>query len=241
MSKLIDVHFHLDFYKNHKTVYENINNLAQYTLCMTNSPGVYLSCKNLYSETKYLKFAIGFHPLDVKLRDKDFTDFLSLARNANYIGEVGLDFSGLPALPNQKQIEYFEKIVKMCSQKNKMLSVHLRKSEDDAIQIIRRHSPKKCVIHWFTGTIEQRNALIDLGCYFSINSNMVKTAVVCDKLKSIPRNRILIESDGPFTKIESQTFSPELLPRVYEAISRAISEHDLSSLVYTNFRDILEK
>ena len=52
MPRMIDVHFHLDFYKNHEAIYEMINKLEQYTLCMTNSPGVYLSCKNLYAETK---------------------------------------------------------------------------------------------------------------------------------------------------------------------------------------------
>ena len=241
MSRLIDVHFHLDFYKNHETVYEKINHLEQYTLCMTNSPGVYLSCKNLYAETKYLKFAIGFHPLDAKLKDKDFTDFLSLARNANYIGEVGLDFSGLPALPNGKQIEYFESIVKMCSQKNKMFSVHLRKSEDEAIRIIGKYKPKKCIIHWFTGTIEHLKALAELDCFFSINSNMVKTTVGCSKVKKIPNNLILVESDGPFTKVGSKKFSPELLFSAYKEISNCISEPNLEDLVYTNFREILER
>lgn len=241
MSKLIDVHFHLDFFKNHESIYEKINNLEQYTLCMTNSPGVYLSCKNLYAETKYLKFAIGFHPLDTKLKDKDFTDFISLARNANYIGEVGLDFSGSPALPNGKQIEYFESIVKMCSQKNKMFSVHLRKSEDEAIRIIGKYKPKKCIIHWFTGTIEHLKALAELDCFFSINSNMVKTTVGCSKVKRIPNNLILVESDGPFTKVGSKKFSPELLSSVYEEISNCISEPNLVEMVYANFREILDR
>jgi len=241
MSKLIDVHFHLDFYKNHRTVYESINNLEQYTLCMTNSPGVYLSCKNLYTETKYLKFALGFHPLEAKLNDKDFSDFLSMSTNANYIGEVGLDFSGSKSIAKEKQLIYFNKIVNMSALKNKLLSVHLRKSEDEAIEIIGKHQPKKCAIHWFTGTNEQKNKLIELGCYFSINSNMVKTAAGCNKLKSIPKNRILIESDGPFSKVDSKKFSPELLFSAYEVISSGISERNLSDLAYANFRDILEK
>lgn len=239
MARLIDVHFHLDYYKNHKIVYETINKLEQYTLCMTNSPGIYLSCKNLYTETKYLKFAIGFHPLDAKLKDKDFTDFLSLARHSNYIGEVGLDFSGSPALPREKQIEYFEGIVKMCSQKNKMLSVHLRKSEDEAIQIINRYKPKKCIVHWFTGSAEQLKALAGLGCYFSINSNMVKTTAGCNKINKIPKNKILVESDGPFTKIGKKTFLPELLNSAYEVISNCTSDSNFVDMVNENFRRIL--
>lgn len=241
MTKFIDIHFHLDFYKNHKAVYDRINQLEQYTLCMTNSPGVYLSCKNLYPETKYLRFALGFHPLEAKLTGKDFYDFLTLARNVNYVGEVGLDFSGSPATSKESQVEYFESIVKMCTQNNKLLSVHLRKSENTAIQIIEKYKPKKCILHWFAGTIKQLNTLAELGCFFSINSNMVKTTVGCDKLKRIPKNRILVESDGPFTKVGSQKFSPELLTSVYKEISNGISESNLAELVYANFREVLER
>ena len=239
MSKLIDVHFHLDFYKNHKAVYNRINQLEQYTLCMTNSPGVYLSCKNLYPETKYLKFALGFHPLEASLKDKDFSDFLLLSSNANYIGEVGLDFSRSSAISQDKQLRYFESIVKMCAQKNKLLSVHLRKSENDAIQIIEKYQPRKCIIHWYNGTKEQLNELVDLGCFFSINSNMIKTKVSCDKLKNIPIDCILIESDGPFTKLGSQNFIPEILIDTYQAISNTISAPNLVELVYGNFKKIL--
>lgn len=62
IQHLIDTHFHLDYYKEHQKIYDGINERKQYTLCMTNSPGVYISCKRIYPETKYLKFALGFHP-----------------------------------------------------------------------------------------------------------------------------------------------------------------------------------
>ncbi len=240
MSRLVDTHFHLDFYKNHSEIYEKINNLGQYTLCMTNSPGVYLSCKNLYSETKYIKFALGFHPLEATLKDRNFADFISLSRDANYIGEIGLDFSRTSALSKDKQIDYFERIVKMCAEKNKLMSLHLRKSEDDAIRIIRNYKPKKCIIHWFTGTTEHLNAFVELGCFFSINTNMIKTTTGCDKTKKIPLNRILLESDGPFTKAASKRFSPELLLNAYGEISDSIDEPNLVDIVYGNFREILE-
>jgi len=38
---LIDTHFHLDFYRDHKYWYDYINQNRQYTLCVTNTPGVY--------------------------------------------------------------------------------------------------------------------------------------------------------------------------------------------------------
>ena len=109
ITKLIDTHFHLDYYRNHKQVYDLINHLEQYTICMTNSPGVYVSCRKLYQETEYIKFALGFHPREKSLSTKDFSDFITLANQANYIGEVGMDFSSDSYIPKMQQINYFEK------------------------------------------------------------------------------------------------------------------------------------
>lgn len=53
---------------------------------MTNSPGIFLSCKKMYPETKYLKFALGFHPLDDSLNEEDFNHFRRMAKTTNYIG-----------------------------------------------------------------------------------------------------------------------------------------------------------
>ncbi|KJR44149.1 putative deoxyribonuclease [Desulfosporosinus sp. I2] len=62
MGKLIDTHFHLDHYSNHPNVYKKINEIQQYTLCVTNQPEVFESCMDLYPTTKYVKFAIGYNP-----------------------------------------------------------------------------------------------------------------------------------------------------------------------------------
>ena len=91
--QLIDTHFHLDYYENHKYWYDRINELKQYTLCVTNSPGVFHSCKRLYKETKYIKFALGYNPQQSV--DEPFQQelFLHEIQGTDYIGEVGLDFS----------------------------------------------------------------------------------------------------------------------------------------------------
>ena len=68
---------------------------------------------------------------------------------------------------------------------------------------------------------------------------MIKTKVSCDKLKNIPIDCILIESDGPFTKLGSQNFIPEILIDTYQAISNTISAPNLVELVYGNFKKIL--
>lgn len=236
-SKLIDTHFHLDYYKNHKEIYSLINELEQYTLCMTNAPGVYVSCKKMYQETKYLKFALGFHPNSENLSYKDFNDFLYLANSARYIGEVGLDYSNRKALPKEFQYMVFDKIVELSAEKDKVLSVHLRRSEDDAINIIKRYYPKKCIIHWFNGSNKQLAELIELNCYFSINCNMATNKRL--NLKSIPKDRILVESDGPFSKVSNQKYNPTMLNETYNIIEEQLSLDNLRECVYNNFYRIL--
>ncbi|WP_157800144.1 TatD family hydrolase [Sporolactobacillus pectinivorans] len=93
-----------------------------------------------------------------------------LANNVRYIGEIGLDFSSSRYLPKNQQLDYFEQIVKLCAENDKLMSVHLRKSEKAAIDIIKKYKPSKCIIHWFTGSFTQLNAVVALNCYFSTNT-----------------------------------------------------------------------
>lgn len=238
-TSLIDTHFHLDFYRNHNEIYKIINENKQYTLCMTNSPGVFLSCKNLYPETKYLKFALGFHPLDNSLKDKDFNDFIRMAKNVSYIGEVGLDFKSNKSLEVEKQLYYFEKIVELCAKENKLLSVHIKGAEKELIEIISKYKPLKCIVHWYSGSTKYLRDLIKLGCYFSVNSNMTLNTQALQRVKLIPDERILIESDGPFSKVGGKKYNPKLLVDIYTSISIARNDKDLVKQVYNNFKTIL--
>ena len=236
MINLIDTHFHLDFYKNHKEIYNDINKLHQYTLCMTNSPEVYEECQKLYFNTKYLKFALGFNPKSNNSKES-FQMFINRFKGAMYIGEVGLDFSRQYKNVINEQIRYFDKIVEMCSSTNKVLSVHTKNAEDKIIEIVKKHKPKKCIIHWFTGNEEQLKKLIDVGCYFSINANMIFQNNT--KLYLIPKDKLLIESDGPFTKVHGKKYEPKFLDEQYEIISNFLREENLREIVYKNFKTIL--
>ena len=203
---------------------------------MTNSPEVYEECQKVYFNTKYLKFALGFNPKSNN-SEENFRMFLNKFKGAMYIGEVGLDFSRQYKNVINEQIRYFDKIVEMCSSTNKILSVHTKNAEDKIIEIVKKHRPKKCIIHWFTGNEEQLKKLIDSGCYFSINANMVFQNNT--KLFLIPKDKLLIESDGPFTKVNGKKYEPRFLAEQYEIISSFFDEKNLKEIVYKNFKTIL--
>lgn len=238
MSRLIDTHFHLDHYSNYNEIAKTITELKQYTICVTNSPGVFLSCKHLIPETKYLKFAIGMHPSERELDQSDLRLFIRLVEQTKYIGEVGLDFSSKYIISKTRQLLFFETIVDYCSTNDKMMTVHLRGSETDAIRILRKYAPKKCIIHWFTGNEKMMTELVDLGCFFSINSNMTLSRDG-NKYQRIPISRILIESDGPYTKVCGKQYYPELLRQTYESVAKFYNNPDMEDVVFSNFRAIL--
>lgn len=240
MPNLIDTHFHLDHYRNYGEIANIITGLKQYTLCVTNSPGVFLSCKKMIPETKYLRFAIGFHPLEKELKENDLRDFIRLLAKTNYVGEIGLDFTKSSYMDRETQIRSFDRIVEKCTSENKLMTVHIRKAEAEAIEIIKRYAPRKCIIHWFTGTEKQIDELLELGCYMSVNSNMVISRYNSKYLR-IPADRILIESDGPYTKIEGKKYTPDMLSQSYQIISRFFDIPNLGTIVSSNFRTILEK
>ena len=240
MQNMIDTHFHLDHYRNYREIASRISELKQYTICVTNSPGVFLSCKNMIPETKYLKFAIGFHPLENGLSEIDLKDFFHLLNKTNYVGEIGLDFSKSGRMNQEDQLRYFETIVAKCASINRLLTIHIRKAEAQAIEIIRKYAPKRCIIHWYTGTERQMLELLELGCYMSVNTNMIANKN-SSKYLQIPDDRLLIESDGPYTKVSGKKYTPDLLQQSYEQISKFYKKPDIAFIVYSNFRAILEK
>lgn len=241
MSKLIDTHFHLDFYKNHKEIYKQINDLGQYTLCVTNSPEVYLSCTKLYKETKYLKFAVGYNPKTIYEQPFDKTLFTYALKTSSYIGEVGLDFSRKYYSARELQIKIFSQIAEIASKENKLLSIHSFMAEKDVLNILEKNRVENSIVHWYSGDKNLIKRFIDLGCYFSINNKMVETPNGCAIVNEIPLGRILIESDGPFTFVKGRKFGPSLLNTSYELIADELKLKNLRDIVYDNFKGLLEK
>lgn len=58
-------------------------------------------------------------------------------------------------------------------------------------------------------------------------------------LKSIPQNRLLIESDGPFTKVNNQKYNPSKLQEVYSQIGAFLESPEINKLVWQNFKDLI--
>lgn len=240
MNKLIDMHFHLDFYSNHSEVYTKINQLQQHTLCVTNQPEIFETCIDLYSLTLYVQFAIGFHPQNVGKVPFNKRSFIKNMHKTKYVGEVGLDYSKEYFSFSEEQRNSFNYICEHSV--DKVMTVHCRKAEEDIYNTIKRHGNTKVVMHWYSGNEYWLSKLSELGCYFSVNANMLNSINGKKIIKSIPLERLFVESDGPFTKIFNKKYTIDKLEAAYRQIAqeRDIAYEMLASQTTKNFFSLVK-
>ena len=121
-------------------------------------------------------------------------------------GETGLDFYYNHSDKNQ-QIKLFEEHIEASIESNLPLIVHSRDAEDLTYEILAKYSKKndlKILMHCFTGTKEFAQKLLKLNAYFSASGIITfkKTNELKETFKSIPLNKILIETDSPYLSPE---------------------------------------
>ena len=111
----------------------------------------------------------------------------------------------------------------------------------DVLEIIEKNgknSGNRYILHWYTGPKSQLFKAIDLDCYFSINPKMIHTKSIVEKIQNIPIERILLETDAPFTKPYA---SIELIEKDLEETIKQISEilkTDISHVIEENSKEV---
>ena len=200
---LVDTHFHLDLMENMQLLIKQFYDVNIGIIAVGTTPLAYRQELRFVNGTNAIKVGLGFHPQLVEQRHQEIDMFLQLSRDAKFIGEVGLDFNKDYEKSKKMQLICFQKIAKQCAiEGEKVLSIHSVKSAKAVVEVLQEagtFNNCKCIFHWFTGSISERKLAIDNGAYFSINPKMLVTKSGQDMIRNIPADRILLETDIPFT------------------------------------------
>ncbi|HLY06079.1 MAG TPA: TatD family hydrolase [Rhizomicrobium sp.] len=148
---------------------------------------------------------VGSHPHEAEQEPlADAVPVLELARCAKVvgIGETGLDYY-YEHSPRGLQAANFHVHITAARELRLPLIVHTRDAEDDTIDILRKEMEKGAftgLIHCFTGTQRLADAALELGLYISASgiATFKKSEPLREVLKSVPLDRLLVETDAPY-------------------------------------------
>jgi TatD DNase family protein len=241
----VDFHCHLDLYPDHQAAVARAEAARIYTLTVTTTPKAWSRNHELTRNTRYVRAALGLHPQLVAERAGELPLWERHLPETRYVGEVGLDAGPrfYKSLDVQRQV--FQRVLERCAEAGgKILTVHSVRSAPAVLEMIEAHLPPErgtVVLHWFTGSKSDARRAATLGCYFSINAEMTRTDRGRDLIRSLPRDRILTETDGPFTQVKGRPSEPSDVLDVIAGIGAIIGlPADVAAkTVLSNLRSLL--
>ena len=166
------------------------------------------------------------------------------------IGECGLDYY-YDKSDRAAQRERFQAHIEAARATGLPLVVHTRDAEDDTAEILTREVGKggvTGVLHCFTGSAELAHKALDLGFYVSISGIVTfKNAKdLQETAKTIPQDRLLVETDSPFlapVPHRGQTCEPAFVADTAAFLSdlRDVPLDELAAATTANFFRLFNK
>ena len=231
--KWVDTHCHIQ----HADI--NIEELNLENIDWLLIPGINLESSVLASnmassfQSRFL-WSAGLHPHEASSLDKQRDKLLELFKQADAIGETGLDYYRNLSNPTA-QLRSFNMHVESAIELKKPLIVHCRDSFKDVHKIIEQNNfSAPVVLHSWTGGNKWTKKFIELNVYFSFSGIITyETAkdlqLACEK---IPLENILLETDTPYlvpSSIDDKTNQPMYIENTALKVSE-IKNIDLERL-----------
>lgn len=243
---LVDFHCHLDLYPDHPAAVRESDEAGVFTLAVTTTPKAWPRNNELAQATRHVRAALGLHPQLVAERASELALWDVYLSETRYVGEVGLDAGPrfYKSFDLQKQV--FQHVLQRCAEAgDKIITVHSIRAAKAVLDLIEAYLPPtkgKVVLHWFTGSKAEAKRALELGCYFSVNAAMLDNERHSSMVAAIPLDRLLTETDGPFTKTDDRPSKPADVAVVVESLSRihAVAASALAATVRNNLRSLLE-
>ncbi|WP_195565773.1 Qat anti-phage system TatD family nuclease QatD [Blautia wexlerae] len=241
---IYDTHCHLDLIENMPQIIREIENDQIGIFAVGTTPKAYQKEIKLCENCRNIHVGLGLHPQLVASGYDDMALFEILIEKSFYVGEVGLDFTREYIKTKELQIKIFQKIIDLCEEYGeKIISIHSLKSAGCVLDILQDSQKRKnniYILHWFTGTMGELKRAVEMGCYFSINPRMFKTKSGIEIIKRIPIERVVLESDAPFTMpLNHSSELKKVLNKEIETISSIVG-YDVLNIVSNNQKNIFK-
>ncbi len=243
---MMDLHCHLDLFEDPRTLIRECEAQGIYVLGVTTTPSAWNGSLALVHGSRRIRLGLGLHPELAAERKHEIPLFEQLLPETAYVGEVGLDGSRehRDHIPDQTYV--FEAILDACARESgRILSVHSRGAATQVLDLLAAHPDAgHTILHWFSGAQRALLRAIDMGCWFSVGEPMLRSKRGRQAILRMPRDRVLIETDGPFAKgSDGRTLSPLDAPRALGLLASLweVDYDEARAVVRSGFRDLVTK
>lgn len=240
---MLDTHCHIDLYKNPEAILDICESNGVIVFSMTNLPSHFEMGLPFFHSKKYVRIALGMHPLYATFHKNEFSKFELYLSKTSYIGEIGLDFSREGMATKEIQLASFDRILKLVSGKKKILSLHSRRAEKEVLELLLKYNIQNAIFHWYSGGSGLIKKISDAGYYFSINPAMISSTSGQKIISNIPRDKVLTETDGPFINKGIKPLFPGEVQEVFIYLSKIwdVTIVEAQDIISMNFKKLITK
>jgi TatD DNase family protein len=254
---LVDSHCHLNYAPLNDSLEEAIASaekdglLRLQTICTKMSE--FADILKLAESYEKVFCSVGNHPLNVKEEGiAEVADIVAKTKHSKVIGigETGLDYYYDEENKEQQKISFINHI-KAAQETQLPLIVHTRDADEDTVAILKEQYAQKsfkAVIHCFTASHWLAEECLEMGMYISASGIVTfKNAKdIQETFRTIPLDRILLETDAPFlapAPHRGKTNQPAYVKHVAEFISQLREQpyEEICEVTTQNFFDLFSK
>jgi TatD DNase family protein len=208
---LVDTHCHIDlevFEEDRAAVLQHMLAAGVHAaILIAYNPERWLTAAHLAADNPFVRRAIGLHPNDAQMWSNDLHLALraELARgDALAIGETGLDFYREHATSEQQHAAFVAQM-ELASEFDLPIIIHQRSAEQEVLDVLRAWAPVRGVMHCFSGDSAFAEACLDVGLHLGVGgvTTYPRSESIRVALRSVPRERIILETDAPFLAPQS--------------------------------------
>jgi TatD DNase family protein len=186
-------------------------------------------------DSEISSYSIGIHPwYSVKERlesDLEIIESKMQDKNCLALGECGLDKRIEIPLPFQQMV--FEKQLELAVQYQKPVIIHCVAAFNEVIAIKKKMNISvPMIIHGFSKNETIAQQLIDHGFYLSFGKYLIRNPELESVFKSIPNNRLFLETDTIEEGIEE----------IYHLAAKykQLSLNELQEIIESNFNTVFD-
>ena len=204
---LFDTHAHMDDQSFDADRHELLAALPEQGISLLMNPGCSfessLNAIKLSEQYDYIYAAVGSHPDVVDEVDDalvaQYRELCKQHKKVLAIGEIGLDYH-YEDIPRDIQKKAFRLQMELARELQLPVIVHEREAHEDGMKIVDEFPTVGGVFHCYSGSAEMAKELVKRGWYIGFTGVLTfkNARKAIEVASSIPRERIVIETDCPY-------------------------------------------